>query len=127
MNLNTIKTTRTAEDEKFAAMSAEARAINAAWNADRIGGFPTNRAYAVIEVNAVGSVFPCVAVYNSFSVRDALKGRGYKFDGATKAWYLRSDSVTDAKSEAEEIAAIGIQLGGAITREDHAAMCAKTK
>ncbi len=125
MNLNTIKTNRTAEDEKFAAMSAEARAINATWNAGRIGGLPTTRAHAVIEINAVGSVFPCVAVYNSFSVRDALKSRGYKFDGATKAWYRRCDSVADAKSEAEEIAAIGIQLGG--TREDHAAMCVNTK
>lgn len=127
MNLNTIKTTRTAEDEKFSAMSAEARTVNAAWNADRIGGLPTSRAYATVEINAIGSVFPCVAVYNSFSVRDALKGRGYKFDGATKAWYIRRDSVADAKAEAEEIAAIGIQLGGAMTREDHAAMSANTK
>ena len=127
MNLNTIKTTRTADDEKFATMSAEASAINAAWNAGRIVGFPTTRAYAVIEVNAVGSLFPCVAVYNSFAVRGALKIRGYKFDGATKAWYLRCDSVADAKSEAEAIAANGIQLGGAITREDHEAMRAKTK
>ena len=127
MNLNTIKTTRTAEDEKFSAMSAEARAVNAAWNADRIGGFPTSRAYATVEINAIGSVFPCVAVYNSFSVRDALKGRGYKFDGATKAWYIRRDSVADAKAEAEEIAAIGIHLGGAMTREDYAAMSANTK
>jgi len=123
MNLNTIKTTRTAEDEKFAAMSAEARAVNAAWNAGRIGGFPTSRAYAAIEINAIGSVFPCVAVYNAFDIRDALKGRGYKFDGA-KAWRIRRDSVADAKAEAEKLAAeIGIQLGGAMTREDHAAMC----
>ena len=127
MNLNTIKTNRTAEDEKFAAMSAEARAINATWNAGRVCGLPTTRAYAIIEVNAVGSVFPCVAVYHSFSARDALKSRGYKFDGATKAWRRRCDSVTDATAEAEEIAEIGIQLGGAITREDHAAMYAKTK
>lgn len=127
MNQNTINTTRTAEDEKYTAMSAEARAINAAWNVGRIGGFPTRRAYATIETNSIGSLFPCVAVYNSFAVRDALKSRGYKFDGATKSWYLRCDSVADAKSEAEAIAANGIQLGGAITREDHEAMCAKTK
>ena len=127
MNLSMIKTTRTAEDEKFTAMSAEARAINAAWNADRIVGFPTRRAYATIETNSIGSVFPCVAVYNAFSVRDALKNRGYKFDGATKAWYIRCDSIADARAEAEEIAAIGIQLGGAMTREDHAAMCVNTK
>lgn len=124
MNLNTIKTTRTAEDEKFSAMSAEARATNAAWNAGRIVGFPTRRAYATVEINAIGSVFPCVAVYNSFSVRDALKKRGYKFDGATKAWRILRDSVADAKAEAEKLAAeIGIQLGAAMTREDHAEMC----
>jgi hypothetical protein len=123
MNLNTIKTTRTAEDEKFAAMSAEARATNAAWDAGRIGGFPTRRPYAIIEINAIGSVCARVAVYNSFSVRDALKGRGYNFDGATKAWYIRRDSVEDAKIEAEKAAEIGIQLGAAMTREDHAAMC----
>ena len=126
MNLNTIKTTRTAEDEKFSAMSAEARNVNAAWNADRIVGFPTRRAYATIEVGANGCAR--VAVYNSFSVRDALRGRGYAFDSFSASWRIRRDSVAGAKIEAEKLAAeIGVQLGAAMTREDHAEMCVNTK
>ena len=49
-----------------------------------------------------------VAVYESFAVKDALKGAGYRFDGTKKVWWkpLEGDSTV------EELQVRVLQRGG---------------
>lgn len=71
---------------------------------------PTGAAY--VEARR-GMESSSVSVFNAYDIRDALKSRGYRFNGSDKSWFKNGMNADAAIAEATFISAnVSIQIGG---------------
>ena len=101
---------RTAAAAAYRTTCVEVRVTNAAFSAARPATrLPSATPYIDLCREAQSISVVC---HHPYAVRDAMRARGWSYDGCDHVWYILCDTVADARAVAEATAAdTGIQLG----------------